>query len=213
MDWQEPQEPLKNIPTSISQQAHDQIPTNAEPILVAPPRETSALALNPLRSSPPFNEERSLYMHSKVEETKFLNNDISSLSSNPSVCVQNYQSLQDSMANVNRRIFGEVTAFRPKDNKDTSNLLVESRIIDNNRTFINHVFEEESRLPLFLRKVRQHISVYPNLHILSNSPNTPEAVSEEFRLLLAEFKEALHFLSSVCQKILDSKSKKQLYME
>jgi len=31
-------------------------------------------------------------------------------------------------------------------------------------------------MPVFLRKIRQHISIYPNFYILNNSPNTSECI-------------------------------------
>ncbi len=66
---------------------------------------------------------------------------------------------------------------------------------------------------MFLRKVRKHISVYPNFYILTNTPNTSEAIAEEFKNLFAEMKKVLNFLGGLCQKVLEAKSKKQFYLE
>lgn len=78
------------------------------------------------------------------------------------------------MANYNKRIFPQVSTFKPSDlRNDSPNLLVESRIVsDNQKIFVDHAFAEEMRLPVFLRKVRKHISIYPNFYIMANTPNT-----------------------------------------
>ena len=48
---------------------------------------------------------------------------------------------------------------------------------------------------------------------MSNNPNTPEVVIKEFFTLLEELKKAIRFLCDMCQKVLDVKAKKQLYMD
>lgn len=53
------------------------------------------------------------------------------MSSNPSFLVQNYQSLQGSMVNLNKQFFSEASTFKPNELKNVSpNLLVESRIVE-----------------------------------------------------------------------------------
>lgn len=48
---------------------------------------------------------------------------------------------------------------------------------------------------------------------MKNTPNTSEAINQEFKLLFSELRISVEFLSNMCQKILDAKSKKQIYLD
>ena len=56
------------------------------------------------------------------------------------------------------------------------------------------------------------LSVYPNLYIANNNPNTFERIKQEFNNLFDLFKEAIDVLNVLCQKILDIKAQKHIYM-
>jgi hypothetical protein len=120
-----------------------------------------------------------------MEESKVIRSDASIVSISPVLhgYIDNGSGFQpqNSMANLTSPLFVDLSLRGSQANdmrwgKFGKNQLYESQVIEVKPIIVKiNVFDSEKRIPVFLREIRKHVSVYPNFYLLSN-PHTTQSI-------------------------------------
>lgn len=121
-----------------------------------------------------------------LEESKVIRSDTSIVSISPALhgYIDNGNGFQpqNSMANLTSPLMFDLSmkssqAGDSRWAKFGKNQLYESQVIEIKPIVVKiNIFESEKRIPVFLREIRKHVSVYPNFYLLSN-PHTTKSIS------------------------------------
>ena len=121
-----------------------------------------------------------------LEESKVIRSDTSIVSISPALhgYIDNGNGFQpqNSMANLTSPLMFDLSmkSSQASDSrwaKFGKNQLYESQVIEVKPIVVKiNIFESEKRIPVFLREIRKHVSVYPNFYLLSN-PHTKKSIS------------------------------------